>query len=89
MTQVISKKPFCQHIWRKGNSRSSGYEHLLHNKAEHSDQYCHTLQWNFHNQQGNHTTPSRIQHITKRTVSSNYMPLKQGDTLPGIHKSLM
>ena len=32
--------------------------------GERSDQYCHSLQWNFHSQQENRTTPSEF--ITKK-----------------------
>ena len=38
MTQIISKKPFCPHIWRKGNSLRFAYENLWHSKAGQNQQ---------------------------------------------------
>ena len=38
VTQIISKKPFCPHIWRKGNSLRFAYENLWHSKAGQNQQ---------------------------------------------------
>ena len=38
VTQIISKKPFCPHIWRKGNSLRFACEHLQHSKAGQNQQ---------------------------------------------------